>query len=151
MNENRLEDTDNQGRFVFRNLIDGEYGLSVSATNYVFQTLRGIRPTSQPVEVVLESGVTLRGTIRDSEGHSIEKFFLSLTDPHYGGQDRSWRVIDSSLLILCQQICVRLVLARDDQQNRGSHARVERLGIILTARVLKGQPSGTFIRIRAWS
>jgi hypothetical protein len=86
----QLEQTGDEGEFIFKNLIDDEYELGVSAIDFVPRRLHRIRPSPEPLEIVLEHGLTLHGTIRDTEGRILEKFVLRLADRVDAGNQRAW-------------------------------------------------------------
>lgn len=69
--------TDNEGRFQISGLSDGQYQVAVSHRDYQSIVAR-LRPSNQPQTLVLDAGLSLRGTISDARGAAVERFTLTL-------------------------------------------------------------------------
>jgi hypothetical protein len=71
-----VTDTDTEGRFQISGLADTQYQITISHRDYLDLVTR-LRPSGQPLTLTLDSGLSLRGTISDSQGTAIEAFVLS--------------------------------------------------------------------------
>jgi len=72
-----VTETDTEGRFQIQGLPDAQMQLTVSHRDYLDLVTR-FKPSGQPQTLTLDSGLSLRGTITDSQGGAIESFDLTL-------------------------------------------------------------------------
>ncbi|MBZ5498695.1 MAG: carboxypeptidase-like regulatory domain-containing protein [Acidobacteriia bacterium] len=68
--------TDADGRFQILNASDAQYQLTVTHRDYQILVTR-LRPSNQLQTLVLEAGLSLRGTISDNRGSAVERFTLT--------------------------------------------------------------------------
>ena len=71
-----VTETDTEGRFQISGLSDAQVQLTISHRDYLDLVTR-LRPSGQPLTLTLDSGLSLRGTISDSQGAAIEAFVLN--------------------------------------------------------------------------
>jgi hypothetical protein len=80
--------TDSEGRFQIPGLPDGQYQLSVSHRDYQSLVTR-LRPSAQNQTLILDAGLTLRGTVRDARGAALGAFMLTFQSTS-GRTDKSY-------------------------------------------------------------
>ncbi len=68
--------TDPEGRFLISGLRDTQYLLTVSHRDFLDLAVR-VRPSGQLQTLVLDPGLTLRGTVSDERGAAVERFALT--------------------------------------------------------------------------
>jgi hypothetical protein len=68
--------TDHEGRFLISGLRDTQYLLTVSHRDFLELAVR-VRPSGQLQTLVLDAGLTLRGTVSDERGAAVERFALT--------------------------------------------------------------------------
>ena len=68
--------TDNEGRFQITGLPDGLYQVSVSHRDYQ-SLVAGLQPSSELQTLVLDPGLSLRGTVSDVRGAALTDFTLT--------------------------------------------------------------------------
>jgi hypothetical protein len=71
-----VTETDAEGRFQISGLSDAQVQITISHRDYLDLVTR-LKPSSQPLTLTLDSGLSLRGTISDSQGAAIEAFVLT--------------------------------------------------------------------------
>ena len=68
--------TDQEGRFLISGLRDVQYLLTISHRDYLDLATR-VRPSAQLQTLVLDPGLTVRGTVSDGRGAAVERFALT--------------------------------------------------------------------------
>ncbi|MBZ5496657.1 MAG: carboxypeptidase-like regulatory domain-containing protein [Acidobacteriia bacterium] len=68
--------TDSEGRFQISGLTDTQYQVTVSHRDYQ-SLLTRVRPSNEPQKLVMDAGLSLRGTVSDVRGAAVERFTLT--------------------------------------------------------------------------
>lgn len=68
--------TDNEGKFQILGLSDAQYQVSVSHRDYL-SLVSSLRPSNLSQTLVLDEGLSLRGTVSDAKGAAVERFTLA--------------------------------------------------------------------------
>ncbi len=80
--------TDNEGRFQIAGLPDGQYQVSVSHRDYQ-SLVASLHPSSEPQTLILDPGLSLRGTVSDMRGVAVGTFTLTFQSTS-GRSDKSY-------------------------------------------------------------
>jgi len=71
--------TNPEGRFRSEGLVRGSFKVMVSRRDYLGLTVSGVRPSREPVRLVLDAGASIKGTVSSQEGEAVEEFKLIFT------------------------------------------------------------------------
>jgi hypothetical protein len=80
--------TDNEGRFQIAGLADGQYQVSVSHRDYQ-SLVASLRPSNESQTLILDAGLSLRGTVSDVRGVALGTFTLTFQSIS-GRSDKSY-------------------------------------------------------------
>jgi len=80
--------TDSEGRFQILGLPDAQYQISVTHRDYQ-SLVTSVRPSNEPQTLILDSGLSLRGTVSDARGAAVERFTLTFQSTN-GRSEKSY-------------------------------------------------------------
>jgi hypothetical protein len=80
--------TDSEGRFQILGLTNVPYQISVTHRDYQ-SLVTSVRPSDEPQTLILDGGLSLRGTVSDARGAAVERFTLTFQSTN-GRSEKSY-------------------------------------------------------------
>jgi hypothetical protein len=86
--------SDSRGMFQISGLMDSSYSISIIKRDYLnFTTI--MQPSNQLQTITLDSGLSVRGAVRDIKGSAIKQFSLSLQSVNKKSNENSYDIVST--------------------------------------------------------
>jgi hypothetical protein len=145
--------TDSEGRFQILGLPDAQYQISVTHRDYQSLVI-SVRPSNEPQTMILDGGLSLRGTISDARGAAVERFTLTFQSTN-GRSEKSYNFITTDGHFEIRGLARDTYQVSLQTQNRGRfsgpldlQASTEIFVIMDNSRGGRGQSSLNFLKAK---